>query len=151
MSIAMIALTLLLIGPERCTAYIDPGGNLDKKTRIFFGAKSAGQAACKYREKLSQQGTDAIFATDKWGYAGILSFYTPGHPYYFAIPAPSRHGQDYALWNKKHPLSSNAVFVIRRSELRQSVKNLCTNTKRLNEETDAYGFYLCTGFKPTEK
>ena len=151
MSIATVTVALLLIGPRLCATYIDPDGDLNRSTRIFFGSDSAGRSAHRYREALSEQGMNAVLATDKWGYAGILSFYTPGHPYYFAVPAPSRHGQDYALWNTKHSSSANAVFVIRRPELRQSVKDVCTSTKRLNEKGEPYGFYLCTGFKVTDR
>ena len=156
-AIAATALILLSIGTERCATSIDPKGNLAsrRKIHLFFGAESAGQAARKLKESLSQQGLDTTFATDKWGYAGILSFYTPGHPYYFVVPSPSRHGQDYTLWNLKHPSSPNAIFLTGRSTLRQSVKDACANARLLDEENVEipadYGFYLCTGFRPTGK
>ena len=152
--IAAAAVALLFAGVERCTASIDPKGSLAsrRKIRCFFGLESAGRAAHRWKESLSQRGLDTTFATDRWGDAGILSFYTQGNPYYFVVPSPSRHGQDYALWNLKHPSSSNAIFVTSRDTLRKEVRASCADATPLGErgiEAPAdYSFYLCTDFRP---
>lgn len=154
--IAAAAVVLLAVGLRRCVTYIDPEGDLisHRKTALLFGAESAARAAHSWKELLSRQGRDITFATDRWGYAGILSFYTPGNPYYVVFPPPSRHGQDYRLWNLKSPPSSDTIFVSSRPLLRKEVKAACADVESLGEgdtgQSSAYSFHLCTGFRPGE-
>lgn len=152
--IATVAVVILAAGPERCVRFVDPGGNLvsRRKLGIFFGAQSAGEVSHEFARSLSGRDRDITLATDRWGRAGILSFYTPGNPYYFLIPPPSRHGRDYRLWNTKFPPSSDVIFVSGRRELREGVRDTFASAELLNirdpEVSEAYSMYLCKGFRP---
>lgn len=143
-ALALLALTVVTVGIERCAEIAGVQEKLagSRKARHFFNAGEAGKAAHRLKEAFSQEGSRVSLATDKWASAGVLSFYTPGNPYYSVMPEPNRHGRDYREWNSMVIQTPIVLFASSRPALRKDAASAFSNVTRL-EEAGGYYFYLC--------
>ena len=141
-----------IAGPQRLVELVDPTGKfVATDAGRLFGSKSAAAAALRWKETLAKEGREVSLATDNWGWAGVLSFYTPGHPYYFVYPYPTRHGRDYILWNTKSPPAPATVFVSYKPRLSKEIPAACADMKLLSKKDgppEPFMIYLCTGLNP---
>jgi len=152
--ILVILFTGLILDPQSWVQQYDPDGALvgRRRTRSYFDSRETALKAREWKLKLAEEGIETSFVTDKWGTAGVLSFYTPGHPYYYVFPDPPRHGQDYTLWNRHSPPSKNVIFVKSAYRFVPAVRNVSKSMKGLwssgPKGRPTYVLYLCRGFSP---
>jgi len=144
----------LALDPQQIVEHFDPTGKLvgRRRTKSYFDSRETAVKAREWQLKLAEEGTEISFVTDKWGTAGVMSFYTPGHPYYYVFPDPPRHGRDYILWNESHPPSKNVIFVKSAYRFVPVMREFSKEMKRLwssgPKKRPAYVLYLCKGFEP---
>ncbi len=143
LAIAVFSLTVLAAGVGNCARVLGVEKKLagSRKTRLFFGAPEAGRAALRLRGSLFAREGGISLAADKWTSAGLLSFYTPGNPYYAVVPEPSRHGRDYRRWNAAAPPAPAVILASSRPSLRKSTASAFASSMFL-EEAGGYHFYL---------